>query len=141
MWEKALAVRASGIPAGPGVFDAAADLHHAYYYYLRRLGPWLAAPDARPDELRHRLEAPGEQTLVLISAEDYAMLGGDIVPAKTGGSREGPVPAVRPAHTAKLTRGLPPAIAIGNLVVILFPGPFEGCAAPVARACATELKR
>jgi dolichyl-phosphate-mannose-protein mannosyltransferase len=130
----AVGVQAAHAMGQRGVFDAAADLHHAYFYYLRRLGPWLEARLARPDELQRRLEDPAEQSVVLMSADDYKMLGGNITPAPTGGSREGPAPEVRPAHTARLTKPLPPGITIGNVVVMLFPGPYAVCVDPVAKA-------
>jgi 4-amino-4-deoxy-L-arabinose transferase-like glycosyltransferase len=109
----ALAVQASGVTAGKGVYDRSGDLHQAYFYYLRRTGPWIEPGQARPDELVRRLDSPGEQSLVIVSAEDYRALG---------------------------EHGLPPGIEIGDVVVILFPGPYATCAAEVARDGARLLK-
>jgi 4-amino-4-deoxy-L-arabinose transferase-like glycosyltransferase len=127
----ALAVQASAPTAGRGTFWASGDLHHAFYYYLRRLGPHLSAREARPDELERRLEGRGEQTPVILSMDDYVKLGGkpDRPPARPGNET---ATAISP--TTRLERGLPAGISIGDVVVILMPGPYEACAVPVAKA-------
>lgn len=81
---------------------------HSPYYYLRQVGPWVAH-DGSPknDELDIRLYTPGRQTLVLLSRNDY-----DIIVRQIG-LKELPMP-----------RGL----LIFDDVVLLTPGPFEGCA-------------
>ena len=106
--ECALAVRAADSRAARGVYEHSGDLHHAYFYYLRRLGPYVPPHAARPDELQRRLTLPGEQTPVLMALAE---------------------------HTRRVAQSesLPTAIVIGEAVVILFPGPFESCAAPVAK--------
>ncbi len=128
----ALAVQKSGAAVGTGLFEASGDMHHGYFYYLRRTGPWLYLREAKPDELKRRLEQPGEQTLVSLSVDDYKALGAPYPwkPAPPGG---GSAQTVMPL-SVPLTRGLPPAIAIGDAVVILFPGPYGICAPQVAEA-------
>jgi 4-amino-4-deoxy-L-arabinose transferase-like glycosyltransferase len=133
----ALDVQASTAGIAKGVFNASADVHHGFYYYLHRLGPWLDRDAARPDELQRRLENPGEQTPVMLSADDYVRLGGHLTPGRSESPRP---PAVAGPGAIPLARGVPPGIAIGDVVVILFPGPFARCAAPAALAGATELK-
>jgi len=135
----ALTVQASGANVGKGVYNGSGDLHHAYFYYLRRTGPWIDPPQARPDELKRRLESPGGQSLVTLSAEDYRALGGDVPWQPPSIGERGVAPTVMPL-AAPLEHGLPPGIAIGDVVVILFPGPYSPCAAQVARDGARLLK-
>jgi 4-amino-4-deoxy-L-arabinose transferase-like glycosyltransferase len=132
----ALSVQASNTNVGKGVLDVSAPLHHAYYYYLRRTGPWLGihgwihVGTPRPDELNRRLEAPGEEQLVILSPEDYRALGGNI-PGDTKPGAHPEVSSPGPALAAPLKLGLPPGIIISHAVVILFPGPYGVCASTI----------
>jgi 4-amino-4-deoxy-L-arabinose transferase-like glycosyltransferase len=129
----ALAVQATG--ASPGVLAASGDLHHAYFYYLRRLGPWMAGDSAPEGELARRLEDPHAQTPVILSMADYVALGGR---APAGGPAT-PMLFSPVAAGAHLTRPLPRGVSIGDVVVILLPGSYEPCAVPAARAGSNEL--
>jgi len=106
---------------------------------LRRLGPWEHPADAPPDELRRRLEEPGQQTPVLMSIEHYRSLGGELSNSPYGSVANTPGPPVATPPSANLTRGLPAGIVIGDVVVILFPGPYARCADEVALGGAREL--
>ena len=118
---------------GKGVYLASGDLHHAYYYYLRRLPPWIPPEAAGPAELRRRLEVEGQQTPVILSKADYVKLGGRLpstaapVPNELAGS--GTLPGA-----AALRNELPPGVLLYDYVVMLFPGPLGACVAPVAEA-------
>ncbi len=114
----------------PGVYHASGDLHHAYYYYLRRLGwtPWYSAGAG---ELQRRLETPGQQTPVILARADYLRLGGHVpagappaVAFTTGAPPVNPGPA--------LGQGLPTGMLLYDDVVLLFPGPYGVCADAVA---------
>lgn len=110
----------------PSVFHASGDLHHAYYYYLRRVG-WIAWHSAGAGELQRRLETPGQQAPVILARADYVRLGGRLPPGgpspvalTTGASPVSPVPA--------LTEGLPGGVLLSDDAVLLFPQPYAGCA-------------
>lgn len=136
----ALAVQAADASVAHGVFNRSGDLHHAYFYYLRRLGPWLTADVARPDELRRRFEGAGEQTPVTLSIQEYRRLGGELPSTPYGEMRvKPPFPVATPA-SAGLTRGLPPGIVIGDEIAIMFPGPYAVCTERVVKAGARELQ-
>jgi hypothetical protein len=132
----ALAVQASQNLGHSGIYKMSGDTDHPYFYYLRRLGPYLFPDQAGPGELARRLEVDGAQTLVVLSAEDYIYLGGMLaLPPPVVNVDSGLVPGVsEAAKSARLTRGLPPAVAISDSVVILFPGPYASCARVTAHA-------
>jgi 4-amino-4-deoxy-L-arabinose transferase-like glycosyltransferase len=132
----ALAVQASQNLGHSGIYKMSGDTDHPYFYYLRRLGPYLFPDQAGPGELARRLEVDGAQTLVVLSAEDYIYLGGMLaLPPPVVNVDSGLVPGVsEAAKSARLTHGLPPAVAISDSVVILFPGPYASCARVTAHA-------
>jgi hypothetical protein len=124
------------------VLEVSGDLGHPFYYYLRRTGPWLGLAgwlhrgEGRPDELNRRLETPGEQTLVILSIDDYRALGGALPSDKPG------APFATTSHpplAAPLTLGLPPGAVMSN-VVVLFPGPYGICADRVVPTGAIKLQ-
>ena len=102
----ALAVQARGESPANGAFHASGDLHHAYYYYLRKIGPWTNGTE-RPQDIPERLTVPGKQSPVLLSKEGYE--------------------AIR-AH------GAVPGFHIGNEIFILLPGPYAQCVPEVLAA-------
>ena len=107
-----LAVQASGASPGTGVLHVSQDVHHAFNYYLRRLGPWVESAGA--DELRRRLSVPGAQSPVVMSKSSYQSLvegGGEDVPG----------------------------ITIGDTFFILLPGPYERCVPAVVAGGAAAL--
>lgn len=128
-----LAVQRSG--GATGVFAASGDMHHAYFYYLRHLGPWTDFSGGAGEFVR-RLEAPGAQTPTLLSMDDYVAIGGTrpaMLPAREGS----PTPL---AADAPLEGLLPRGISIGE-VVILLPGPYDACTDLAARAGGHPLPR
>ena len=124
-----LAVQASG--AARGVLYASGDIHHAYFYYLRHLGPWIDSSVVPPAELSRRLDTVGAQTPVILSMDDYVAIGGRRPAGHTKAS--GPALTTPWVGAAPLAGTLPVGFAIGD-VVILLPGPYETCAGPAARA-------
>jgi hypothetical protein len=110
--------RTSG--AGRGVYNAAVGrLHHAYYYYLHGLGPWTEAEHPNRDELARRFSQAGAETPVLVTLDDYGALTRAVSP---------PQPP------------FPRGVEIDG-VVILLPGPYEACAAPVLAATPRAIDR
>ena len=106
------AVTVGSSPAGTHVYPTYQQLsNHSFYYYLRRVGPWVEH-DGSPnnDELQLRLYAPGQQALVVLSRDDYEAFIQRIV--------LGEVQAVR----------MPAGLALSEDIVLLTPGPFEVCA-------------
>jgi hypothetical protein len=91
------------------------DVHHAFNYYLRRLGPWVESDMVGPDELRRRLSVPGAQSPVVMSKGSYRTL------VERGGA------------------GVPAGITIGDTFFILLPGPYERCVPAVVAGGAGEL--
>jgi 4-amino-4-deoxy-L-arabinose transferase-like glycosyltransferase len=132
----AMAVQASLDLGHQGIYKMSGDTDHPFYYYLRELGPYLFPQQARPGELARRLEADREQTLVVLSLEDYAYLSGlRALPAPVVNPDTGLAPEVsEAAKSAHLTHALPAAVAIFDSVVILFPGPYASCARVTAHA-------
>ncbi|MDO8794350.1 MAG: hypothetical protein Q7J25_07005, partial [Vicinamibacterales bacterium] len=124
-----LDVERSGARAGRGIYHASGDLHHAYYYYLRRLEPWTSWRGAAPDELHRRLEVEGQQTPVILARADYLALGAalpaGVPPPHPRGSD---VPLLHPASAS----ALPPGVLFSDDIVLLFPGPFSACVSAVA---------
>lgn len=110
-----LAVQASGASPATGVLHVSQDVHHAFNYYLRRLGPWVESDTAGADELHRRLSVPGAQSPVVMSKRSYQTL--------VEGSRA----------------DVPAGIAIGDTFFILLPGPYERCVPAVVAGGAAEL--
>jgi 4-amino-4-deoxy-L-arabinose transferase-like glycosyltransferase len=105
-----LSVQARGHPAA-GVLHDSGDLHHSYFYYLRRLGPWVEGAGATPRELHERLTVAGRETPVLLSKDGYQALGREDIAG----------------------------ISIGATIFILLPGPYSGCADAAAAAGGARL--
>jgi 4-amino-4-deoxy-L-arabinose transferase-like glycosyltransferase len=127
----ALMVQASGDSPPTGVFHADAEIHHSYFYYLRRLGPWTDLTTTRHDEMDRRLRVPGEQSPVLLSKAGYqqvvesaAALTNDAPDARDGARRH----------------DVPPGISIGDAVFILLPGPYGVCVGPAVAGGGQELR-
>lgn len=122
---------ARGARLSPGIYHASGDVHHAYYYYLRRVG-WMPWHSAGAGELQRRLETPGQQTPVILARADYLRLGGRVpagTPAPVALTTGAPPVDPRPA----LTDGLPRGVLLSDDVVLLFPQPYDACADAVAR--------
>jgi hypothetical protein len=132
----ALSLQASkGLPHN-GVYKMSGDTDHPYYYYLWRLGTFLWPEYAGDGELVRRLETDGQQSLVILSVEDYAYLGGTVrVPPPVTNPDTGVTPGVSDAaRAAHLEHGLPPAVLTSKDVVVLFPGDYAACARVAAHA-------
>lgn len=90
---------------------------HSFFYYLRGAGPWIEHNDSpKLDELQLRLYAPGQHSLVILSAADYGNL---IAQQASGDAKAG---------------GMPPGLSLSPDVVLLTPGPFERCTAAAVAA-------
>jgi 4-amino-4-deoxy-L-arabinose transferase-like glycosyltransferase len=106
--------------AGRGVYNAALGrLHHAYYYYLHGLGPWTEAEHPDRGELARRFFQAGAETPVVVTLDDYGEL------TRAASPQQPP---------------LTQAVEIDG-VVILLPGPYEACAAPVLAATPRGIDR
>jgi hypothetical protein len=83
---------------------------HANYYYLRRIGPWIAH-DRHPThgELQRQLFVPGEQSLVIMLRRDWDTFKQEVARGSTGAIR------------------LPVSLALQDDIVLLTPGPFDVC--------------
>lgn len=126
------AVEDSGAPVGHGVYNAAADLHHAYYFYLGRIGAWVAAPQFSLEDTLARLTTPGQQTPVVIQRPDYDALAATVPPLPvTAPDAPPPPPDEYAPLRATLTKG---AVSFDDNVAMLLPGPFQACAAPMLEA-------
>jgi len=126
------AVEASGAPVGHGVYNAAADLHHSYYFYLGRIGPWVVAPQFSLEDTLARLTVAGQQTPVIIQRPDYETLAATVPPAATTAPDEPPPPPDE--HTPLRTTLSKGAVTFDDNVAMLLPGPFQTCAAPMLEA-------
>lgn len=84
-------------------------LNHAYFYYLRDLGPWVETVRPEQDRLMRRLFSPGEQSLVILLKTDY-----DAFVERLDADH----PAVR----------VPRGILFPDDAVVMAPGPFTDCA-------------
>lgn len=88
-------------------------LSHSYYYYLRRVGPWVEHERPRIEELQ--AQAAGNR-LMLMSRVDYSRL--DRAVGAPGGL----------------------ALSARDFVIIATPGQFETCAAPAVASGAAEVR-
>jgi 4-amino-4-deoxy-L-arabinose transferase-like glycosyltransferase len=85
-------------------------LTHSYFYYLGRVGPWVRhGRIARNNELRRKVFAPGDHTLVLLSRDNYERFQRQIL-ADAG------------------DEPMPLGLTFADNVVLLTPGPFAICA-------------
>jgi hypothetical protein len=89
-------------------------LNHYFYYYLRHNGPWLESDRPDEEDLHRRLFSPGEQTLVVMTMDDYDAF------LLRSGSR-------------------PRGVAFPEDVVVLTPGPFAVCGEAALAAGGTEI--
>ncbi|HUL75393.1 MAG TPA: hypothetical protein VLT86_19930 [Vicinamibacterales bacterium] len=125
------ALEARDPAAARGVMNASGDvLHHSYYYYLWRTGPWISADHFSLDDTLARLTTPGRQAPVLIARADYDALRATLPPQ--------PGPGAPPANgdpVAELRRTLTVgAVTFDDNIAMLLPGPFQACAAPMLAA-------
>ena len=104
-----LSLRASH-QVGEGFYNASSrEVYHSYFYYLRRLGSWQSSIHPDPAEMRARLYTAGHQTPVVLSQDDFDTW----------------------LHSRRRT---PPAIAVGDGIVVVLPGAYEACVQPAVRA-------
>jgi 4-amino-4-deoxy-L-arabinose transferase-like glycosyltransferase len=108
----ALAIQANGQSPPTGVLHASGDIHHAYFYYLRRLGPWSEG-SAAAGELRARLLHAGAQSPVIVSPAAYNALDPELQA---------------------------PGINIADAVFILLPGPYSRCVSDGVAAGAAAIE-
>lgn len=126
------AVEGTGAPMGHGVYDAAADLHWAYFFYLGRIGTFTAAPQFSLEDTLAHLTVPGQQAPVIIQRPNYETLAATLppLPATAPDAPPPPPDEYTPLRTT-LTKG---AVAFDDSVAMLLPGPFQACAAPMLEA-------
>ena len=94
-------------------------LTHSYFFYLRKPGPYLFREDGLADEVGARLFVPAQQSLVILSEEDYLTWADRL--------RSGAVPG--------RVSGVPPPVVrtvLGYLVVM--PGDYQVCVTPAINA-------
>lgn len=115
----ALGLQAAHAAAPAGVYNAD-GLHtiHAYFYYLRRLGPWAEAEHPQMDEVRRRLFVPGRETPVIMGRLDYELW--TLKPAFTE--------MLRPAETGMS------GVAPQDDILVLLPGAYRTCVPVAVRA-------
>jgi 4-amino-4-deoxy-L-arabinose transferase-like glycosyltransferase len=133
----AVEVQRSGVPVGTGFYNAASLIaDHPYYYYLRRVGPWLLTDRPTDEELRRRLFVNGAQTPIVMSRKAYELLTLTVSTLWTQSQREtsgvtgSPVSAPRPLLTG---------VAPDETAVVLLPGPYRTCTAPAVAAGGEEV--
>ncbi len=131
-------VEAAGAFAGRGVMNASVDeLHHSFYFYLWRTGPWVNAPQFSKDDTLARLTTPGQQAPVLVSKPDYEALAATLTPlppSPAAGTATPDTVALDDPQAdlrATLTKN---AVTFDDNVAMLLPGPFGVCAAPMFAA-------
>jgi 4-amino-4-deoxy-L-arabinose transferase-like glycosyltransferase len=114
-------VQAAGHARAAGVYKSSDNIiHHSYYYYLWRLGPWTTAPAFSAGEVRGRLapQVPGDAAPVIIQHSDY-----DTLFQKLREERSDLVDVLKNN-----------AVRYEETVAILLPGPYASCVAPVLAA-------
>ncbi len=115
-------VQAAGAASRSGVLSASGDiLHHSYYYYLWRLGPWTIAPGFSSDEVVNRLKSSGGTagpSPVILRHADYDAL----------------YQKLAAEHSDLLETLKGSAVRYDDNIAILLPGPYAGCAGPVLAA-------
>jgi len=124
-----LGVQASTPGIATGVLSASVDeMHHAYYYYLWRTGPWVWSDAFRPAAVVERLTTAAEQAPVLLARRDY-----DALVAETGGGADqaGDLAGVDATVRRSAWQALQSAVAIEDRVIAVLPGPYQGCVGPV----------
>jgi 4-amino-4-deoxy-L-arabinose transferase-like glycosyltransferase len=109
-----LALQKAGAEVGKGTYVVAAEgMSHPYFYYLRHLGPWVETGGALGSDMPKRLHDPGWQMPILMSKRQYAEWH---------------------AQPDALGPEAPLRVQAENELVILLPGPFRSCAAPMIAA-------
>ncbi len=126
-------VEQSGAAAGRGVYIASDEsiLHHAFYFYLWRTGPYEIAPKFSVDDTLAKLTTAGEQTPVIVSRLDYTTLLDTLPPAPAATSDSGAPPDDHAALRQTLTKN---AVTFDDNVAMLLPGPYASCTAPMLAA-------
>jgi 4-amino-4-deoxy-L-arabinose transferase-like glycosyltransferase len=128
-------VHASSARVGQGVLVASDDvLHHGYFYYFRKQGPWEIARTFSVDDVRRRLQTPGTQTPVILERDHYERFY-----ASDGTSALVTPPGAIAASDGGLTWSEKDGVAVEDHVVMLLPGPFAQCVQPALEAGARPL--
>jgi hypothetical protein len=110
-------VQAAGTPP-KGVLAASGNiLHHSYYYYLWRLGPWTIAPTFLPQQVIDRFTTVDGPSPVILQHADFDTLKEAL--------------AGRPDMLAILKDD---AVRYDENIAFLLPGPYAPCVAPVLAA-------
>lgn len=134
-------VQASGVAGADGVYVHVFEpvLHHSYYYYFWRLGPWLSAERPWTDELSQRLFTAGDQTLVVMSRADYWTLASTLGPADAA---DRPLPDVEPrtppAEPPERVAALLPGVMVSRVAIVM-PGAYAVCVPEAEAAGATSM--
>jgi hypothetical protein len=118
-----VALQASGASVGSGLYNAGSEVvYHSYFYYLRRLGPWVWTKHPEPEEMKRRLLTPGQESPILLSQRDYDLWALTSSREPTAGASSA-------------------AIASGDGVVVLLPGAYEVCVPAAIEAGARPATR
>jgi hypothetical protein len=129
--------RSRGLGARGAISVSGDILHHSYYFYFWREGPWVVSKEFSPDQVEERLMDPARQTPIFISREHFQLLtkAWDANPAV---SKPGdPKPTALEERAAALWDG----VTVADDVALLLPGPYRGCIQPVREAGALQLWR
>jgi hypothetical protein len=107
----------SGAPLRTGTYVGSGPMPtHAYFFYLRTLGPYLFRKDGLTASVGRQLFAPDRQSLVLLSEKDY----------RTWEDR------ARVAPGGAVT--MPPAVRTEGGFLVVMPGGYQVCLAPALAA-------
>lgn len=126
-------VQRSGVPVATGVYVLPAETHHTYFYYLRDLGEWVSVTTPEPGAVEQRLNTVGQQTPVVMSRQAYEALLASKAPGRVlTDSRE--TASTAESDSWQQANDMPAAVGSDRLVVLLLPGPYGRCVAPVVAA-------
>lgn len=120
---------------GPGVWVEANSIAHAYYYYLRNLGPFELRDVASDPTVYMYLHAPSRLRPIVLSNDrfdEYMRLvrSGDRIVIERAARKAGVDPSML-LTDADATAG--PSVRFADAVLLL-PGPYSACAAGTPRA-------
>ena len=121
-----------------GAISVSGDiLHHSYYYYFWREGPWVVAREFSPDEVEQRIMDPAEQTPVFIAKEHFQSLTKAWNASPATPKSADPTPGPLEVRAAALWDG----VTVADDLALLLPGPYRRCIQPVSEAGGQQLWR
>lgn len=120
-----------------GALSASGDiLHHSYYFYFWRQGPWVVAKEFSPDQVEQRLTDPGQQTPIFVAKEHFQQLANMWSVRPTAPNGQPNAPALE-GRAAALWDG----VTVEENIALLLPGPYRACIQPLREAGALQLWR